>query len=178
MRRVGLHMENITLDDAANTFAMDQSWSDADVQRLQKIIDQVYDRFLGLVSDSRSIEMNQLQDLAGGRVWTGAQAFDRELVDHLGGLDDCLQLIARKAGLDDNYSVAHRPVVSSGFDIGALVGSGGEEDIRFDLPALASRWIQSSGMDLQQTRTILSEAMKTSGRPTIWLLGPCEFSIN
>ena len=73
-------MENITLDDSANAFALDQPWSDADVARLQKTIDMVYDRFLGLVSDARGISVDELQELAGGRVWSGAQALERNLV--------------------------------------------------------------------------------------------------
>lgn len=176
MRRLGVHMENIVLDDAANAFALDQSWDDADVNRMQKMIDMVYDRFLGMVSDSRGISIEKLQELAGGRVWTGAQALERDLVDHIGGLDDCLALIAKKADLGDDYSVAHRPLVSAGLDIGSLMG-GKDEEIFFNLPAAAIRLMERSGLELKQTQMILNDAMNQDGKPTAWLLGPSEFSI-
>ena len=176
MRRVGIHMENITLDESANAFALDQSWSDADVDRMQKTVDMVYDRFLRLVSESRDMSVEHLQDLAGGRVWTGAQALEHNLVDHIGGLDHCLQLIAKKADLGDDYSVAHRPIGGSGLDISSLLG-GGDEEI-FHLPATAIRFLQRSGLDLRQTRLILNDSMQRNGRPAIWLFSPFEFSIN
>ena len=176
MRRLGVHIENIVLDDAANAFAMDQSWDDADVGRMQKMIDMVYDRFLSMVSDSRDISVDELQELAGGRVWTGAQALERNLVDHIGGLDDCLALIAKKADLGDDYSVAHRPLVSAGLDISSLMG-GKDEEIFSSLPAMAIRAMERGGLQLKQTRMILNDAMNQTGKPTVWLLGPSEFSI-
>ena len=50
----------------------------------------VYDRFLDLVSESRGIKRKKVDKLAGGRVWSGDQAKKRNLVDHMGGVDDCL----------------------------------------------------------------------------------------
>ena len=178
MRRIGVHMENITLDDAANAYALDQSWDQSDVDRMQKVVDMVYDRFLGLVSNSRDISVDDLHDLAGGRVWTGAQALDRNLVDHIGGLDDCLSLVAKKAKLGDDYTVAHRPVASSGLDIGSLIGGGDDEEIFSSLPSLAVQWMQRNGLKLDQTKVLLNDGLKRKGTPTAWLLSPFEFSIN
>lgn len=177
MRRVGIHMENITLDDSANAFALDQPWSDDDVARLQKTIDMVYDRFLGLVSDARDLPISDLQELAGGRVWSGAQALERNLVDHIGGVDDCISLIAKKAELGEKYSVAHRPLSGGGLDLGSLLGSGGDEEIWSSLPVAAIQWLQRSGFELKQTRLLLNDSLNNHGKPTIWALTPFEFSI-
>ena len=176
MRRIGIHLENITLDDSANAFALDQSWNEGDMKRMQKTVDMVYDRFLQLVSDSRDISMEQLQDLAGGRVWTGSQALAHNLIDHIGGLDHCLELIAKKAELGGDYSVAHRPLGGGGLDIASLLG-GSEEEI-FSMPKSALRWMQRSGLDLRQTRLILNESLNRKNRTAIWLFSPFEFSIN
>ena len=64
---------------------------------LQETIDFFYDRFLSLVSEARGIKLKKLRKLAGGRVWSGAQAKKNKLVDHLGGVDDCLAAVAKKA---------------------------------------------------------------------------------
>ena len=177
MRRVGIHMENITLDDSSNITALDRPWSEGDVGRLQKTIDLVYDRFLGLVSDARDIPVDQLQELAGGRVWSGAQAIERNLVDHIGGLDDCIALIAKKADLGDKYSVAHRPLSGGGLDLGSLLGGGGDEEIWSSLPVATIKWLQRSGFQLKQTRMLLNDSLNNRGIPTVWLLTPFEFSI-
>lgn len=177
MRRVGIHMENITLDDSSNITALDRPWSEGDVGRLQKTIDLVYDRFLGLVSDARDIPVDQLQELAGGRVWSGAQAIERNLVDHIGGLDDCIALIAKKVDLGDKYSVAHRPLSGGGLDLGSLLGGGGDEEIWSSLPVATIKWLQRSGFQLKQTRMLLNDSLNNRGIPTVWLLTPFEFSI-
>ena len=177
MRRVGIHMENITLDDAANAFALDRAWSEDDVERMQKTIDLVYDRFLDLVSDARDISVEDLEDLAGGRVWSGGQALERDLVDHIGGVDDCLRWVAKKADLEDGYSVAHRPLSSGGLDLSSLLGSGGEEEIFESLPSTTIRLLQRSGIDLRHTKMILDDSLKNNGKPTTWLMVPFEMSI-
>jgi len=43
-------------------------------------------------------------------VWIGADALTRGLVDEMGGLEDAIQYAAKKAGVDENYSVRERPV--------------------------------------------------------------------
>lgn len=176
MRRVGVHMENIALDDSANSFSPDRPWSETDKAQLQKMIDMVYGRFLDLASNARGIPVDELQDLAGGRVWSGAQAVEKNLVDHIGGVDDCIALIAKKADLGDKYIVAHRPLAKSGLDLSSLLGSGSGEEI-WSLPAGAVRWLQQTGIDLRQTKMILDDSIRNGGKPTAWLMIPYEFSI-
>ena len=116
MKRVGVHVENIALDEAAVAFAPDRPWNDDDEATLQKTIDDVYTRFLDIVGEARGIEVEQLHDLAGGRVWSCTQAKQHCLVDEIGGLDNCLAVVAKKADLE-SYEVVHRPQLSTGLDL-------------------------------------------------------------
>ena len=177
MRRVGVHLESIALDDSAKAFDLDRPWSEDESELLQGSIDMVYDRFLSLASKSRGIELEQLKKLAGGRVWSGAQAKDLKLVDSLGGVDDCLAVVARKADLED-YKVIHRPVVSSGLDLSDLLGQSGEEEIWQRIPVAAIEILKRRGVNLNTTKTILQDGLNSNGgRPTTWLLSPLEISI-
>ena len=177
MRRIGVHLESISLDEAANAFAMDRPWSDQEVGMVQESIDMVYDKFLRLASKARGIDIDRLQDLAGGRVWSGEQAKRLKLVDSIGGVDDCLAVVARKSDLDE-YNVIHRPVTSSGLDLSDLLSQGGDEEIWHRLPATAVKLLERRGFDLNTTRTIIQDNMSNRGqRPTIWLLNPMEFSV-
>jgi len=176
MRRIGVHVESITLDDSAGLFAMDRAWSEEDTEALQGHIDMVYDRFLDLVSESRGIKVKKVRKLAGGRVWSGSQAKRNGLVDELGGLDDCLAAVAKKAKLNDYY-VAHRPVASSGLDLSELLGAGGEEEIWNGISRTAIRLLKKRGLSLELTRMMLSDGLRNKGKPTVWLMNPVEFSI-
>ena len=64
-------------------------------------LDRIYADFTGKVADGRSMTVEQVHEVARGRVWTGADAAANGLVDHLGGLDDAVALARRKAGLPD-----------------------------------------------------------------------------
>jgi len=179
LKRVGLHMENIALDEAASAFAPDRGWNEDDQAKLQKTIDDVYGRFLKLVSDSRGIPIEKLQDLAGGRVWSGSQAKAAGLVDEIGGLDDCLAAVAKKAGIE-KYEIVHRPNVSAGLDLSVLFG---DPDASSQLAALgvsreALTLLGKAGLRTGVIDLFLREVLSgTSARPTIWALAPDDLSI-
>lgn len=176
MRRVGVNLESITLDDSANLFSLNHAWTDKDNELLQETIDLFYDRFLKLVGESRGIKEKKLRKIAGGRVWSGEQAKKLQLVDHLGGLDDCLAAVSKKTKLED-YNIIHRPVPRSGLDLSELLGAGGEEEIWSEVPAATLRLLRQRGFSLNVLRVLLADALKSNGKPTTWALAPVEFSI-
>ncbi|MEX0739909.1 MAG: signal peptide peptidase SppA [Pseudohongiella sp.] len=65
----------------------------------QSTIDDAYQRFIQLVSDGRDIPLAEVDALAQGRVWTGAQALELDLVDELGDLEQAIASAAELAGL-------------------------------------------------------------------------------
>ncbi len=140
MRRVGVHVESVTLDPAAGMEAIHRAWTEEDIDKVQGFIDLIYDKFLQIASTSRSIPVETLKSLAGGRVWSGEQAKANRLVDQNGGLDDALAMVAKGAKLD-SYKVVHRPEASSGLDLGQLLG--GQED-EIDI-SIAGLWDDQAG---------------------------------
>lgn len=177
LKRIGLHVENIALDEAAMAFAPDRGWNDDDQAKIQKTIDDVYERFLRLVSGSRGIPLEKLHDLAGGRVWSGTQAKQLGLVDEIGGVDDCLAVVAKKAGLE-KYSVVHRPAVSAGLDLSLLFGDPDEGDVRaVAIPSEARRTLRSMGVTSGVLELLLRQRGSLPGQPTVWALGPAELHV-
>ena len=69
-----------------------------------------YERFLDAVTTGRGtvsgLDKEALRKLAEGRVWTGAQAHERKLVDTLGGLADALLEARKRANLDADEDVS------------------------------------------------------------------------
>ena len=115
MRRVGIHMETIALDEAAGMMAIDQSWTDEQKQVLQDHVDHIYDVFVGHVSRARSMSKDAVLAIAGGRVWSGEQAMKNGLVDSIGGVGDALAMVAKEAGVED-YELKHVPRPKSFMD--------------------------------------------------------------
>jgi protease-4 len=66
-------------------------------------IDTIYDDFTAKVAAGRKLSREQVQDAARGRVWTGADARERGLVDEMGGFWTAARAAARLAGVaEDN----------------------------------------------------------------------------
>jgi protease IV len=55
--------------------------------------------FVSKVATSRDMSRDEVHEVARGRVWTGADARDRRLVDVLGGLDRAAEIAAERAGI-------------------------------------------------------------------------------
>ncbi len=60
-----------------------------------------YDVFIGKVAEFRGMDMERVDQLARGRIWTGADAQELGLIDQLGGLDDAIEAAAARAGLTE-----------------------------------------------------------------------------
>ena len=177
MKRVGVHVENIALDEAAVAFAPDRAWNDDDEATLQKTIDDVYTRFLDIVGEARGIEVDQLHDLAGGRVWSGTQAKQHGLVDEIGGLDNCIAVVAKKADLE-SYEVVHRPQLSSGLDLSTLLGDSDEDLRAIGISATAIDLLKKRGLATAVLEALLGDAFGSGQvRPSVWALGPADLSI-
>ena len=55
------------------------------------------------------MDVEELKKFASGRVWSGAQAKERGLVDALGGINDAIRIAAASAGVEDDYKVRYYP---------------------------------------------------------------------
>ncbi len=178
LRRIGVKVETIALDDSAEAFAVHRAWSKEDTTTLSKTIDEVYGKFLALVSEARDIPVEEVRPLAGGRIWSGTQAKAVGLIDEIGGVDDCLAMIAKKAELPDDYQVIHRSAASGGISLMELLGESDENEIFSGLSKTAVRSLSKRGLSLAVTKLLIEDGLyRTKGRPTVWLLNPAEITI-
>ena len=67
----------------------------------QAVIDGIYQEFLALVASGRDMTVEQVDEIAGGKVWIGRQALEIGLVDELGSLNDAIVAAAELAGIED-----------------------------------------------------------------------------
>ena len=98
--KLGLIREALPIGESAGFLSDSSRFSDADWERLNAWLDRVYLDFTTFAAQDRGMEYSQLEALARGRVWTGADAKARGLVDHIGGRALAVERACALAGLD------------------------------------------------------------------------------
>ncbi|MHA6511086.1 S49 family peptidase [Tessaracoccus sp. Z1128] len=144
--KLGLIREALPIGESAGFLSDTSRFSDADWERLNAWLDRVYLDFTTFAAQDRGMAYDDLEALARGRVWTGADAKERGLVDHLGGRRVAVGRACALAGLDpDAIKVTHqgdsgvlaliKPATSSETAAGGV----GPSDAEAVLAALAGR---------------------------------------
>jgi len=78
--------------------------SEEEKRLLDNLLQNVHTQFIAAVSRGRKLPVEQVRQLADGRIYSGEQARDLKLVDQLGGLRDAVQLAAERAGISGEPS--------------------------------------------------------------------------
>ncbi len=170
MRRLGVHTEIVRLDDGPLMDAMDRPWSDAARARMQSFVDDIYDRFLANVATSRKKTVEQVDAIAGGRVWSGQQAVQNGLVDKIGGLDDALAMVKERAKVAADVEVAHVPEPKNFAD--SLFSSLFDAQVQAGVDAVALRAVLARCGHLGEVVGLLQQALAGDGRMQVQALMP------
>lgn len=101
----GLNKLGISTDGVGTTpfsgIGITTGLNDGAQKALQMGIEHGYHRFISLVGESRGMSVEQVDQVAQGRVWTAQDAQKFGLVDKLGDFDDAVKLAAELAKLED-----------------------------------------------------------------------------
>ena len=140
LEKLGVTTQVVTAGRNADIYSPFTPFTGEQRVRLQAFMDDFYKGFVAKVAASRKKTPAQIDAMAQGRVWTGAQAHERGLVDRLGGLDVALAAAKERAGIDadDDVEVVvypHRRTVYEAFSdqfggsgvtgvLGAILGRG------------------------------------------------------
>ena len=68
-------------------------------------VDKVYTTFTGHVAEGRNMSIEDVLNVAEGRVWSGSNALELGLVDGIGGLSDALAFAIDLADISDDYMI-------------------------------------------------------------------------
>ena len=97
--------ETIAFGQHATMDSDEKGYTDEERELVKAQIDRVYALFLDVVGKARKMTPEEVHPIAAGRVWTGRQAFERKLVDELGGLDAAVRKARSLAGLGETAPV-------------------------------------------------------------------------
>ena len=92
-------------------FSPQTPFSDDEQAKLEEWLDLVYEDFTKKVALARHMTPEAVHEIARGRVWTGADALERGLVDELGGLRRAFEIARDRAGLPPEAPLRPVPVV-------------------------------------------------------------------
>ncbi|TPX59789.1 hypothetical protein PhCBS80983_g02204 [Powellomyces hirtus] len=94
----GLNVDNrVAFSDGARAGSVFNRLSGRNLARVQSMSDTFYENFIDVVAKGRRMPREQVEKIAGGRVYTGEQALELGLIDELGGLERALQVAMEHA---------------------------------------------------------------------------------
>ncbi len=103
-------VENFKRGDNSDIGSFYKELDAAEIEIIQGIIDYYYDRFTSAVSEGRNLTRDEVEQIAQGRVWLGSDAYNKKLVDEIGGLYEALKYAKKKSGLSGRYKIVYYAV--------------------------------------------------------------------
>ena len=111
--KLGVHFDGVKTNRYADFGSFGRGLNEGEKGLMQRYVNEGYDLFLTRCANGRLMTKEAVDKVAQGRVWTGADALERGLVDVLGGLDTAIGIAARKAQVE-SYTLQAFPK-QSGF---------------------------------------------------------------
>jgi len=165
--KLGIRWHAVQRGKRAAILSSSAVFSEDERKALRKWMNEIYETFKRRVVEARGKRLKKdIEQLAGGRVFTGRQAVELGLVDRLGGLDEAIAYAARTAGLKE-YAVRVVPRPKGFFET-LLKGLTDEqsEDEQLSVPrvsfgsdgpsVLRRAWPLLAGLDRRRVRAILA----------------------
>ena len=105
--KLGIHTEGYTTTWLADAYNPLRPMDPRFTQLIQYSINHVYKEFTTKAAVARKTSAAKIDEVGQGRVWTGAQAKERGLVDTLGSYGDALRSAAKRAKLGDDFRISY-----------------------------------------------------------------------
>ena len=106
--KIGISTDVVKTNENANLLTVMDPLDPEERLIVQKMIDDFYINFVNIVADGRGKSYDEIDAIAGGRVWAGSDALELGLIDMYGGLEKSIEVAAEMAGLE-NYRVQSLP---------------------------------------------------------------------
>ena len=112
---VGINVQHVETHKNALGYSVFKSPEGDFRASIKEGIEHVYTTFKQRVANGRGLNLEEVEAIAQGRVWTGKQAFENGLVDGLGGMDQALAAAAKLAQIEE-YNLISYPKIEPEFE--------------------------------------------------------------
>jgi protease IV len=106
---LGITFDEVRTGEFGDTYTVTRPLTQAEKNIIQQSLNEHYDTFTSKAAEGRDVSQDAIREVASGRVWTGTQGKERNLVDVLGGFNDAVRIAAEAAGVEDDYKVRYYP---------------------------------------------------------------------
>ncbi len=132
--KIGANLGEIPTNDGALFFSSQRGFSEDEWQRLDRSLNAIYTEFVDKAAAGRSaatgetVDPDALEAFAQGRIWSGADALERGLIDSTGGYRHAMDVVREKLGLEEGADLRVKlyPAPPSFFELfDAMMSSSG-----------------------------------------------------
>ncbi len=118
MDKIGVTTETIRRGKNSGIFSSSEPFSTSERAAWKRVMTDIYKQFTSKAADGRGLEIDEIEALAQGRLFTGRQAAENGLVDKVGSLNDAIAAAKRKAGIkaDEKVELQVLPEAKSFFE--------------------------------------------------------------
>lgn len=96
--KVGVNLVTVGSNKHSDMYSLTRPFDAEETATMQAYVEDIYEKFVGIVAEARKLEVAQVDDMAQGRVWVGTDALELGLVDEIGGLREAVNYAASLAG--------------------------------------------------------------------------------
>jgi len=115
---LGINAEQVSTHSNAMGYSMFEPLQEGYKKTTKAAIEMIYEKFKSHVAEGRSMNLEQVEEIAQGRVWSGKEALEIGLVDALGGLQAAIESAASLAEIT-TYNVIEFPKIKQ--DLGSML---------------------------------------------------------
>lgn len=105
--KLGINFEEFKTHDHADINLMTRPLTPSEREAIQRSVEDGYETFLNRVAKGRDMTRDEVHEVGQGRIWTGNEAHQLNLVDLLGDLDDAIAVAAEKADIEEYRLVTY-----------------------------------------------------------------------
>jgi protease-4 len=126
--KIGVTVDTYKTAPRADAESFFRGFTPDEERELHRKVEQFYDTFLDRIQEGRGMSKEAIDAVGRGKVWSGQQALQLHLVDHLGGLRQALEAARQAAFLPEDAPIIERPSEAKSLLETAveLVGGGGD----------------------------------------------------
>jgi protease-4 len=151
--KLGANIESTSVGKNAEINSPVRPYNASELKKLQEQLQAFYDQFVEKVADSRHTTPEKIDAIAQGRVWTGRQGKQNQLVDELGGLDRAVAIAKQRAKIptDSEVEIVVYPARKSFYEILSDQFYGGSGD-----SMALSAWLNANltGTEIEALRAV------------------------
>jgi len=96
---IGANIDSIQVGENAGLLSAATSFDDAQRELIMAWMEDLYAEFKAKVAAGRDLDLDAVEELARGRIWSGVDALELGLIDRLGGYDEAIEIAKEKAGI-------------------------------------------------------------------------------